>query len=215
MPAIAFNRLGANTAEPRPSWTGLGLRLAAVAWLGGVLGGMTAFAGYKSTPGPEGAPPAEWPVESRLSLDATRPTLLMFAHPKCPCTKASLAELNLVLNKQGDQVATSIVFAEPVDDRSWRVGSAWDQARALPRVEVVDDLAEIEATRFGAKVSGYVLLYSPAGKLLYQGGITGSRGHQGANLGRTRLETIIRGETADRSSAPTFGCELAGPVLAD
>jgi hypothetical protein len=210
MPAIAADRIGTDLLEPKP-WTGLGLRLAAVAWLGGLLGGMTAFASYKGTPGPEGEPPLRWPTASSIALDAERPTLLMFAHPKCPCTRASLSELNLVLNKYAAQVAASVVFAEPVDDRSWRVGSAWDQARALPGARVLDDLGEVEAARFGAKVSGYVLLYSRAGELLYAGGVTGSRGHEGANLGRTRLETIIRGEAADRPNAPTFGCELSDP----
>src|SRR5262245_7166738 len=36
---------------------------------------------------------AWWPRDSRITLAQDRPTVLFFMHSKCPCTRASLAEL--------------------------------------------------------------------------------------------------------------------------
>src|SRR5262245_47226030 len=34
-----------------------------------------------------------WPAGAQIRLAGDRPTILFFMHPKCPCTRASLAEL--------------------------------------------------------------------------------------------------------------------------
>ena len=46
-----------------------------------------------SRPGGDPEAPARWPEASALVRNADGPTLVLFAHPKCPCTDASLAEL--------------------------------------------------------------------------------------------------------------------------
>jgi hypothetical protein len=57
--------------------------------------------------------------------------------------------------------------------------------------------------------SGAVLLYSSDGKLLFQGGITPARGHQGDSFGRQRILALLDGDAPDRRDAPVFGCALA------
>src|SRR5713101_1730239 len=71
--------------------------LAALAWLGVVITATIEAVVYAGTPGRAGSPHANWPATCRLSLDCNRPTLLMFAHPRCPCTRASLGELELLM----------------------------------------------------------------------------------------------------------------------
>jgi hypothetical protein len=68
-----------------------------------------------------------------------------------------------------------------------------------------------EAKRFGAKTSGQVVLYAPKGALLFSGGITVSRGHQGSNPGLESLITCLTQSNPDRTPWPVFGCLLLDP----
>ncbi len=65
-----------------------------------------------------------------------------------------------------------------------------------------------EAQRFHAHTSGETLLYNASGKLLFQGGITGRRGHEGDNAGRAACLSLLTSERAPLSHAPVFGCAL-------
>jgi hypothetical protein len=76
---------------------------------------------------------------------------------------------------------------------------------------MVRDRGGVEAKRFGARTSGEVLLYSAVGRLLFFGGITGSRGHEGDNYGLTSLASFLTAtpsESAVTAGSPVFGCAL-------
>jgi hypothetical protein len=72
------------------------------------------------------------------------------------------------------------------------------------------DVGGAEASRFGARTSGYVLLYDASGKLTFQGGITGSRGHAGENIGRRTLQRILDAEPGPMHEHAVYGCALLG-----
>jgi hypothetical protein len=111
------------------------------------------------------------------------------------------------------------VAAEPSDGGSGDFPassqSSWfGKVSALPGARVVRDAGGVEARRFHADTSGYVLLYGRDGALLFQGGVTGSRGHEGDNFGLSQLRTALsaRGTVAISAHArtsPVFGCSLA------
>jgi hypothetical protein len=73
---------------------------------------------------------------------------------------------------------------------------------------VIDDPDGAETRRFGAATSGETLLYSPAGKLLFRGGITASRGHSGDNYGRDAIVALVNKPSRRFSNTPVFGCSL-------
>src|SRR5690349_14866162 len=81
----------------------LWLRAFLVLWVAGLLlGGRTLWL-YSVTPGKAAPAPAQWPKEAPISRQAGRATLVMLAHPHCPCTRASLAELEkLVAHADAD-----------------------------------------------------------------------------------------------------------------
>src|ERR1700677_3560971 len=85
-------RLGAPVRRRIP----FGMAAMYVAWLAAVLGGTILMARYSNIPGNDGAAPKVWPTESQIPLDAHRPTLVMFVHPRCACTRASLGELEIL-----------------------------------------------------------------------------------------------------------------------
>jgi hypothetical protein len=90
----------------------------------------------------------------------------------------------------------------------WEKSDTWRKAAAIPGVAVAPDDDGVEARRFGATASGHTVVYDRAGHLLFQGGITSARGHEGGNVGRDRILSLVTRGSADRRDSPTFGCEL-------
>ena len=83
--------------------------IAGTVWLSLVVTGMAMIIRYANVPGASGVKPVNWPADSQIALDANRFTLVMFAHPHCPCTRASLGELEqLTLEHSG--IENNVLF---------------------------------------------------------------------------------------------------------
>lgn len=178
-------------------------------WAIAVAVGMVELWIYKLTPAPEGSAPLSWPETSRIPHDLSRATLVMLAHPKCPCTRASLQELASLLSESGGKIRAHVLFMKPGGSPdAWEESDTWRQAAAIPGVDVVRDPDGDEARRFGAVASGHVVVYAASGDLLFEGGITKARGHAGGNVGRDRILSLVTKGRADRRTSPTFGCSL-------
>lgn len=164
---------------------------------------------YENASGSAGPAPGLWLSGTQIPLDRNRDTLIMFAHPRCPCTRASLGELNRLLAQSNGRIAAHVFFFRPPgypDD--WTRTDLWRSAAAIPGVTVQDDVDDALARKFGAETSGYVLLYDPHGKLLFRGGITGSRGHAGDNVGETAIISLAMGQSTAVTNTPVYGCSL-------
>jgi hypothetical protein len=66
--------------------------------------GLAAPGVYEGRPGQEATAPARWPAGSTLVRASGRSTLLMLVHSRCPCSRASLEELDRVMARGGDRV---------------------------------------------------------------------------------------------------------------
>lgn len=179
-------------------------------WTAVVALGFVVLIDYQNAPGQPAAPPAQWPTSSTLDPGTTpRGTIVLFAHPRCPCTRATLGELERLLRHVHGEVAVHAVFVRPAAyDRAWAQDDLWQRAAAMPRVQVTQDAGGEETRRFGAFTSGQVLYYDANQHLQFAGGITGSRGHEGNNKGRQALLQWIQRGRAERSSTFVFGCAL-------
>jgi hypothetical protein len=170
---------------------------------------MTQLWDYKSTAGPLEAPPARWPADSGLSPASGGSTLLVFAHPRCTCTSATLGELATLLARATAPVTTYVVFSRPPEvEAGWERTESWDAAQTIPGVSVLSDPGGAEARRFHVQTSGETVLYDPSGELAFFGGITGARGHRGDNVGRARVLSLLARGHAERDRSPVFGCGL-------
>lgn len=168
---------------------------------------------YAATPGNPGSPQALWPAQSSLPRSDTLPTLIMLAHPRCPCTRSSIGELAIAMRHCIGRVAGYVVFFRPGDaPEGWEQTDLWHSAAAIPGIKVVTDINGQEARLFGAETSGAVVLYDSAGRLIYSGGITRSRGMSGENDGRRSIIDQIIGETSGLASAPVYGCQLLDSI---
>ncbi|GMU05168.1 RedB protein [Corallococcus caeni] len=187
------------------------LMLAGALWLGGIGTGVVALARYSVTPGATPVTAATWPEETRLSRQAGRPVLVMLAHPKCTCTRASLAELAEVMAHAGGRAEAYVLFLRPEGlEDGWEQGDLWRTAASIPGVTVLSDPDGLEAKRFGATTSGHVVLYGADGRLRFSGGITVARGHVGDSPGREALERVLR-EDGEGGGTPVYGCALEAP----
>ncbi|HAH48600.1 MAG TPA: hypothetical protein DCM07_27905 [Planctomycetaceae bacterium] len=180
-------------------------------WFGAVVYGMFVLLQHQATPGETSLAAAAWPDNSQMKFNSMRPTLVMFAHPRCPCTTASLNELAKIVRLGPERNdARVIFFKSSAFPEGWEKTALWKTAAAIPGVSVFSDLDGSTAKLFNATTSGYTLLYDTQGKLLFHGGITGSRGHTGDNAGRSAIESILLQGTAERTETFTFGCPLSG-----
>lgn len=176
-----------------------------------VLCGFACLVGYSATAGTGDKGSPGWPEDSRIVREEGRPTMLVFLHPACPCSRATVEELSRLLARIPDGVDTTAVFIRPDGfQEGWERTDLWNSVEALPRVLVVVDPRGEEARRFGAATSGCTLLYEPGGRLVFRGGITAARGHEGDSEGKSAILSWFTSGRAEPSETPVFGCPLIG-----
>lgn len=183
----------------------LGLTL----WIGGVVFASFGLMRYATAAGEVGAPPELWPESSAVVRASDAPTLLLFVHPRCPCTRASLGELEALLAAAPQPLRTQVVFHRPdgVPD-GWEQSDLWDRAAAMSGVLLCADESGVEARRFGVRTSGHALFYDAAGRLQFSGGITRARGHAGESAGGAALQALVQNRVPGLHEAAVFGCGL-------
>ncbi len=184
------------------------IALAALIWIAAIAVGYRRVLAYSLTPGVAATPPRAWPPSIRFQKNPEGPTLVMLVHPHCPCTRASLTELNEIMQR-APNARGYIFFLRPAGfDRDWVRTGSWDTAQRIPRLTAIVDDDGLGAARFGAHTSGQVIVYDRAGKLVFSGGITPSRGHVGDNAGEQRVAAVLAGKNADFSGSHVYGCAL-------
>lgn len=157
-----------------------------------------------------------WPAESALVRSDRRPTLLLFLHPKCPCSRATMNELSRLLAATNATKAIAprllVVATVPTaaNDAWWDTDTV-AQSKQIGQSTLFVDRGGREAARFGATTSGTVMLFDESGRRRYAGGITVSRGHEGPNAGSDCLVDLLGGKAGRTSDLPVFGCRLCLP----
>jgi hypothetical protein len=155
-----------------------------IVWLAVVTGGLAWMARYENSPGITGRIPLEFPDASNVARQPGQLSVIMFVHPRCPCSRASIGELEKIMTRCHGRLAAQVVCYKPEGTPDeWAQTNLWRSAAAIPGVRVRTDEAGREAERLGAETSGQTLLYDTDGELLFQGGLTAGRGHAGDNPG--------------------------------
>jgi hypothetical protein len=180
------------TAAKVSKWSHGFLATAGALWVLFVVIGFLILAKEEFTPVKASPEVTFFPRSSALQLVSDKPTLVLFAHPHCPCTQASLHELDGLLAQTQNRVSAIVVFTIPDGvPAGWEKGDLWNAAATIPGLRVIRDLGGREAHQFDVEGSGHVLLFASSGKLLFSGGITASRGHEGDNVGLTAVVGLI------------------------
>jgi hypothetical protein len=121
-----------------------------------------------------------------------------------------MEELDRLMARCAGGCSACVLFFTPAGAApGWADTDLWAHAARIPGVSVLADPGGAEALRFGASTSGQVLLYGADGALLFEGGITASRGHAGDNAGAASILALLRDEhAAGQARTPVFGCPI-------
>lgn len=198
------------TGTPMKSCGRVSLLLVAASWLFAVTFGLLFLADHASKPGRPASPPPHWPDGVAFARNSAKPTLIMFLHPSCPCSRASLCELARLIGRERDKFDLSVVFTQTSENATnWSQTELFRNAIGNPDLHVLIDQNGRLAKQFGARTSGQVLIYDRDGVLLFTGGITPGRGHSGDSEGRSMVKTIASGAAINTPMrCATYGCSL-------
>lgn len=189
------------------------LQIAIALWLAIGAAGMSWLHNYASTAGPATTCAKQWPDDLRLPRTEGVATLVVFIHPHCSCTTSTLQELERLLADVTDSVQTVFVFGIPQStETNWVESTLWNRTGKITSSRRVLDPGGSLASRFGALNSGHCLLFSPAGDLVFEGGVTSSRAHEGEAYGRVAIRQLLNGNDPITRHTPVFGCELIRKV---
>ena len=86
-----------------------------------------------------------WPSDSSLEQSPDRCTLVMFAHPRCPCTLASLDSLARVMGVADCKAV--VVFWQPDSDSQPVESSSWRNSPSIKLAEKMQGLYTAEKGR--------------------------------------------------------------------
>ncbi|QEG20794.1 hypothetical protein [Mariniblastus fucicola] len=173
------------------------------------LAGFAVLVDYSSRPGPVAPTPRQFPAQAFPDREKGTPTIVVAYHPKCPCTFATVRCLER-LRTEFRCKPNLIAYAyrpESAPD-SWIESSSTAILRKFEGT-VIDPDAEASVSRqFGARVSGHVFVYDGNDKLVFSGGITPGRGHEGYCEASLQFVRSVNGATTESTQWPIFGCEI-------
>lgn len=166
---------------------------------------------YKAEPGTQSQPPKVAPTanEPHSSLNNQ---LLVFLHPQCACSFATLNELKRLMHSINDTPTLTIYFADIMPIAELKTHGLWELATSISSAHVTIDTDNQRIDTFDQHVSGNILFYNRDGQLAFNGGITSSRGHEGDSQGKLKLMAILNQESPAYASSETYGCRLKEEV---
>ena len=166
---------------------------------------------------------AGWPPSSRLPLPDSAPWALVFLHPQCSCSAATLEAVARLVGLCEDRIDWTLVVRADSEDPGFaaRGGLTRRISRLVEGLHNVDRFVDEngrEAGRFGVGTSGHTFLFAAGTyELIAQGGLTPTRGHFGEtsmwgaicrSAGVSRSEAERRAALDGTLDSPVFGCEI-------
>ena len=189
-------------------------------WAIAVSAGLFAVYYHEHSPSVNAAAPARWQEAGKLVRSETKPTLLVFLHPHCPCSRATVSELEKLTARTRESLSVGVIFLHPDEvPPDWHQTALCNQAFRIPGVRLIDDVCCRVTQQFGVSTSGQALLYGVAGDLLFCGGLTSSRGHAGDNPGCDAIMDAVRGKRMTSHTGTevcaVYGCPLFASTRPD
>lgn len=180
---------------------------------------------YSTRPGESGDAPAHltdvrvaavsWPATSSRKVQpkefaaSGQPTLLLFYHPKCPCTAATVRVLQRLQTRFTTETSIIAVAYCPENQTEDWVNSATTRTLSkLENTQVLVDYAGKMTQEFGVFVSGHLLLYTSDGHLTFSGGITPYRGHEGDGPASSDLLKRVNQMQSGYQDWTVYGCSI-------
>lgn len=200
-------------------------RLLLVIWFAFVIAGYSLMVAYSSTAARTipavAALPENFGFADRNCRHAFN--LIVCLHPQCPCSQATVGELEKILDRtNAKDFQCTVYLSKPAGTGprfvEGNILNALNDIKAKDKgdLEVIIDDGDKFATRLNVKTSGHIFLFDRYGKRLFDGGITAARGHAGDNAGADFIIDCLRKNTVRKDSlttaqatrTPVFGCSM-------
>jgi hypothetical protein len=120
------------------------------------------------------------------------------------------------MQRCGNKATTYALFLKPNGcSEKFARSALFEQTSRIKGVNAIVDENGREAKIFGSQTSGQLMVYNPKGHLVFAGGITPSRGHEGDNLGLDAASQIIDEKKRTFDCTDVYGCPLFASNICD
>lgn len=182
-----------------------------VGWLILVGAGFISLAVYQHGEGEIAERESTWVESGLIQHDANQCQLLVFLHPRCACSLATLNELARIQSRCKDRLSIQVVIYHPSSaEADWLQSPNVKLIKQIPNVRWTLDLDGSLAQQFGVRTSGHAMLFSPKGDVVFSGGITPARAHEGDNLGKQAIERYVCLGEKSVEESNVYGCPIFG-----
>lgn len=191
----------------KPKAMQMGRAALLAAWIFVVICGFAAVASYSNEPGKLGVPPAA----TAVGIESPRSGYLVVlaVHPKCSCTRATIAQLETLLEREPNIREVLVLISRPTGYfEDWATSDLAGVFQGLRNTRIEDDEGCRRAMALGMATSGSIVLYDHQGVARYWGGLTLGRGHVGDAPGMEAVRQIVRGTTDRVGHGEVYGCSL-------
>ena len=154
-----------------------------------------------------------WVSEVDLRPASGKFNLIVAIHPKCPCTRNTLAEIERIQARFVEKCELTFLVTLPggkpeEEIEQWRNSGTVQLATSMPNAAVWFEDANELTTRLGLNSSGAVVVLDELGQIRFAGGITAGRSCAMENPGSQAVVRILRGDEQPLISTPVFGYRL-------
>jgi len=178
-------------------------------WAAMVSYGVASLLIYNTKPGQAASAPLSFPDAPEEEESHGRPLMLVFLHPHCPCSRATLDQLEAILVSNEQEFACRVLIVVPSQaEPGWENGPLIERVENIAGISFERDFGGMSAKRFAAATSGQVFFYDSDRSLAFSGGITASRGHAGENVGARAIFNLLENKRSPSTMAPVYGCPL-------
>ena len=134
--------------------------------------------------------------------------LVIAVHPQCPCTHATVSELERLLGQHGNSMECIAYVFCPGSDFSFAETLLVERIRRMPFTKIEHDIDGTQASKYFLDTSGECILFDESGQPCFRGGLTYSRGHEGYNAGSQSIAMLVSGERTSLIETPVYGCSI-------
>jgi hypothetical protein len=150
------------------------------------------------------------PTETPVFVDPKHLSAVMAIHPKCLYTESSLAEMRKILARMPEEITVTLLeFSADGEKESWTTNAAAElSALSKMQARILIDANGEMAQALGITKSGQLKLFSPNGKILFDGGVVAGFGTTGFSGSEELIVDIISGSAFKPVFTSNFGCKL-------
>jgi len=136
------------------------------------------------------------------------PILILVYHPHCPCTASTVRNLERISSALSIHPHVVAFAYCPVGTSDSWIDSSITRQLVRMGADVLVDRGGDYCSQLGTVTSGHILVYDDGMSLVFSGGITPGRGHEGTCPASSDLFQRVNGHSGETIQWPVYGCPI-------